>query len=200
MKTTEFFKEIKKVAKDSSLESVFAYRISPDKTFYEIVLHSEPSKRVQNMCVKNGFSIKQNIMHVNEGGEMVAHTIWDILPINVDEIEYKTNDDVFISITPNAIVASDQAMIDAGLIKCNPREDTITLWTYELNSVWNEMQWTPIMRVFTKPLEEDIKDEEGRVIEHKSTHKIGAFYGALVYGDFDFTRFLEKRNVPFEKL
>ena len=32
-------------------------------------------------------------------------------------------------VNENVIIASDQEMIDAGLIKCNPREDEITIWT-----------------------------------------------------------------------
>jgi len=103
-------------------------------------------------------------------------------------------------VNENVIIATEQAMVDAGLFKCTPREGRLVLWFYKLNSVWNKMQWTPIMRVFTKPLEEDIKDEEGRVIEHKSTHKIAGFYGAAVEGDFDITRFLERYNVPVEKI
>ena len=98
------------------------------------------------------------------------------------------------------IIASDQAMIDAGLIKCNPHEGQLTLWAYMLNHVWNEWQWAPIMRVFDKPLAEDLTDEDGNVIEPKSTHKIAGFYGAAVDGNFDITRFLERYNVPVEKL
>ena len=110
----------------------------------------------------------------------------------IDEVLCKVNDEV--------IIASDQAMIDADLIKCNPREGQLTLWVYMLNHVWKEWQWTPIMRVFDKPLTEDLTDEDGNVIEPKSTHKIAGFYGAAVDGNFDITRFLERYNVPIEKL
>ena len=103
-------------------------------------------------------------------------------------------------VNEEVIIASEQAMIDAGLIKCNPREGQLTLWAYTLNRVWNEWQWAPIMRVFDKPLTEDITDEDGNVIEPKSTHKIAGFYGALVHGNLDMSRFLANRNVPVEKL
>ena len=56
------------------------------------------------------------------------------------------------------------------------------------------------MRVFDKPLTEDLTDEDGNVIEPKSTHKIAGFYGALIHGDLDMSRFLANRNVPVEKL
>ena len=200
MKTTKFFSEIKKVAKDSTITSMFAYSVNQDNNFYEIILHSEPTKKVQDMCAKNGFSITKNIMYVNEGGEMVAHTIWEVLPINAEDIEYVPNDEVLCNVNEEVIIASDQAMIDAGLIKCNPREGQLTLWAYMLNHVWKEWQWTPIMRVFDKPLTEDLTDEDGNVIEPKSTHKIAGFYGAAVDGNFDITRFLERYNVPVEKL
>ena len=94
MKTTKFFSEIKKVAKDSTITSMFDYSVNQDKNFYEIILHSEPTKKVQNMCAKNGFSITKNIMHVNEGGDMVAHTIWEVRPINAENIEIVSNVDV----------------------------------------------------------------------------------------------------------
>lgn len=99
------------------------------------------------------------------------------------------------NINKNVIIATDQAMIDAGLIKCNPREGEITVWTYELNHAMNEMQWTPIMRVYCTPLLEDVKDEEGRVIEPKSTHKIDDFYGAPIRSNLDLTRFLANRGI-----
>ena len=199
MKTTKFFSEIKKVAKDSTLESMFDYAVNQNQNFYEILLHSEPSAKVKTMCEKYGFSIKQNIQHRNEGGEMVAHTVWEVRPINVEDIEI-ASDEVLCNVNEEVIIASDQAMIDAGLFKCNPREGQLTLWAYMLNHVWHEWQWTPIMRVFEKPLTEDLTDEDGNVIEAKSTHKIAGFYGAAVEGNFDITRFLESYNVPIEKL
>ena len=103
-------------------------------------------------------------------------------------------------VNERVIIARDQEMIDAGLIKCNPRENTITIWTYELNHVWNEMQWTPVMSVFTEPLTEDIKDEDGRIIERKSTHKVDDFYAAVEFERFDFTRYLTSRGVSVEPL
>ena len=72
------------------------------------------------MCAKNGFSITKNIMHVNEGGEMVAHTIWEVRPINAEDIEI-ASDEGLCNVNEEVIIASDQAMIDAGLIKSNPR-------------------------------------------------------------------------------
>lgn len=88
MKTTKFFGEIKKVAKDSTLESMFDHSVNQNQNFYEILLHSEPTKKVQDMCAKNGFSITKNIMHVNEGGKMVAHIVWEVRPINAKDIEF----------------------------------------------------------------------------------------------------------------
>lgn len=103
-------------------------------------------------------------------------------------------------VNERVIIASDQEMIDAGLFKCNPREDEITIWTYEENIVWKQMQWTPIMRVFTEPLKEDIKDEDGRIIERKSTHKIDDFYGAPICGRLDLRRYLTARGVNVEPI
>lgn len=200
MKTTEFFKEIKKVAKDSTIENMFAYSVNRDKYFYEIFLHSEPTKKVQDMCANNGFSIKQNIMYRNVGGEMGEHTIWEVRPVDVNDIEYVANKEILHNVNPYVIIATDQAMIDAGLIKCNPRQDEITLWVYEFNPICKEMQWAPIMQVFATPLENDIKDEEGRVIEGKSTHKIDAFYGAPVVGELDLRRYLVTRGVDVKPL
>ena len=92
MKTTKFFSEIKKVAKDSTITSMFDYSVNQDKNFYEIILHSEPTKKVQDMCAKNGFSVKQNINNVCENGEMVQHTIWEVRPINTKDIEFVSNE------------------------------------------------------------------------------------------------------------
>ena len=201
MKTTKFFSEIKKVAKDSTITSMFDYSVNQDKNFYEIILHSEPTKKVQDMCAKNGFSITKNIMHVNEGGEMVAHKIWEVMPTDANEIEYVTNDDILKNVNENVIIATDQAMVDAGLFKCNPREGEITLWIYNSWGGSRESKsWAPIMRVFTEPLMEDIKDEDGRVIEEKSTHKIDSFYGAPINGDLDLRYMLTKRGVTVEEL
>ena len=199
MKTTKFFSEIKQVAKDSTITSMFDYSVNQNQNFYEILLHSEPTAKVKAMCEKHGFSIHQNIQHRNEGGEMVAHTVWEVRPINAEDIEI-ASDEVLCNVNEEVIIASDQAMIDAGLFKCNPREGRLTLWAYMLNNVWHEWQWAPIMRVFDKPLTEDLTDEDGNVIEPKSTHKIAGFYGALIHGDLDMSRFLANRNVPVEKL
>lgn len=87
MNTTVFFNEIKKVV-NCTLESTFAYSVNPDKYFYEIILHSEPTEEVKEMCEKNGFSIKKNILHVNDGDDMVAHTIWEVRPTDNNDIEY----------------------------------------------------------------------------------------------------------------
>ncbi len=203
MKTTIFFSEIKKVANDSTLVRMFDYGVNHEKKFYEILLHGEPSKKILTLCKKNGFSIRQNITNVWVNGvnrEWKKHTVWEVIPIDANDIEYVTNDDTFKNVNENVIIATDQAMIDAGLVKCNPRADEITLWAYMLNHVWKEWQWTPIMRVFAEPLKEDIKDEDGRVIEQKSTHRIDTFYGAPINGDFDITRFLKNLNVNVEKL
>jgi len=117
-----------------------------------------------------------------------------------EEFPLIDGDEVLCKVNEKIIIASDQAMIDAGMIKCNPREGQLTLWAYMLNHVWKEWQWTPIMRVFDKPLTEDLTDEDGNAIEPKSTHKIAGFYGAAVDGNFDITRFLESYNVPVEEL
>jgi hypothetical protein len=178
---------------------MFDYSFNQNQNFYEIILHSEPTKKVQDMCAKNGFSITKNINNVCENGEMVAHTVWEVRPINAEDIEI-ASDEVLCNVNEEVIIASDQAMIDAGLFKCNPREGQLTLWAYMLNHVWKEWQWSPIMRVFDKPLTEDLTDEDGNVIEPKSTHKIAGFYGALIHGDIDMSRFLANRNVPVEKL
>ena len=200
MKTTKFFSEIKKVAKDSTITSMFDYSVNQDKNFYEIILHSEPTKKVQDMCAKNGFSITKNIMHVNEGGEMVAHTIWEVRPINAEDIEI-ASDEVLCNVNEEVIIASVQAMIDAGLFECTPRKGEITLWIYNAWGGSGEpMSWAPIMRVFTEPLMEDIKDEDGRVIEQKSTHKIDSFYGAPINGDLDLRYMLTKRGVTVKEL
>lgn len=201
MKTTKFFSEIKKVAKDSTITSMFAYSVNQDKNFYEIILRSEPTKKVQDMCAKNGFSITKNIMNVNEDGEMVAHTVWEVRPINAEDIEYVPNDEVLCNINGEVIIASDQAMIDAGLFKCNPRKGEITLWIYNAWGGSGEpMSWAPIMSVYEKPLTEDITDEKDNVIEPKSTHKIAGFYGALVGRNFDLRYMLTKRGVTFKAI
>jgi len=201
MKTTKFFSEIKKVAKDSTIESMFAYSVNPDKNFYEIILHSEPTKKIEAMCKKNGFSIEKNILNKNENGEMVQHTIWEVRPINAEDIEF-ASDEVLFSVNNEVVIASDKAMMDAGLIRsyCTPRKGIIGLWAYMYNNIWKEYQWTPIFSVFESPVLEDIKDEDGFIVERKSTHKISGFYACLMDGKLDFRRFLENRNVQFEEI
>ena len=112
----------------------------------------------------------------------------------------KTLQEDIKKVNENVIIATEQAMVDAGLFKCTPREGHLVLWFYKLNSVWNKMQWTPIMRVFKKPLTEDLIDDEGRVIEPKSTHKIDSFYGAPVSSKLDMRNFLESYGLTVEEL
>ena len=107
----------------------------------------------------------------------------------------------FKQINSNAIVADDRTMMEKGLIgKCTPRDGHITLWTYEKNDVWHKMQWTPVMRVFTEPLKENLMDEYGNVTDRPSTHKIDDFYGTPIDSKLDLTRFLNKRGIATEKL
>ena len=103
-------------------------------------------------------------------------------------------------VNKNVIVASDQAMINAGLINCIPREGLLRLWVRTYNRVWKKWQWAPVMPVHDKALTEDVTDEDGNVIEPKSTHKIAGFYGAVIQGKLDLSRFLAKYNVQVEKL
>lgn len=223
MKTTEFFKEIKKVAQDSSIVSLLDYSVNQDKRFYEIYLYSEPSERIKAMCEKNGFRINKTLLCKNDTETLEMQEwmrdrniekkdfsspnykfskryIWEVMPVDSNDFEYVANKEILHNVNPYVIIATDQAMIDAGLIKCNPRQDEITLWVYEFNPICKEMQWAPIMQVFATPLEDDIKDEDGRVIEGKSTHKIDAFYGAPVVGELDLRRYLVTRGVDVKPL
>ena len=78
MKTTQFFNEIKNITDNCELTSTFSYVINPDKRFFEILLHNEPTEELRSLCEKKGFIIKKNILHVNTNGEMVAHDVWEI--------------------------------------------------------------------------------------------------------------------------
>lgn len=200
MKTTEFFKQIKKEANNSTLENTFSYRINPDNRFYQIVLHDEPTDKIKVMCERNGFSISQNILlSVDDNGKKTESTIWEVMPVDINDMEY-ASDEILKNVNSNVIIASDQAMIEAGLIKCNPRQNTITVWVYEMNLAYNKMQWTPIMFVYTTPLTEDMKDEEGNVIDEKSTHKIDEFYGSPISGRLDLRQYLIRKGVTVEEL
>lgn len=88
MKTTKFYTEIKRNANDAELGTCFSYGINPDKDYYIIFLHQEPTQEVVEMCKDNGFKINQNVLHINENGKMVARNIWEVMPKNADEIEY----------------------------------------------------------------------------------------------------------------
>lgn len=110
-------------------------------------------------------------------------------------------DRFFKQINSNAIVADDRTMMEKGLIgKCTPRDGEITLWTYEKNIMWHKMQWTPVMRVFTEPLTENLTDEYGNITDRPSTHKIDEFYGTPIDSKLDLTRFLNKRGITTEEL
>lgn len=87
MKTSTFFLEMKKVT-NCTLKISFDYSVNRYKDFYEIILNREPTEDVKDMCEKNGFSVKKNILHINEGGEMVSKTIWEVKPVDANDIEY----------------------------------------------------------------------------------------------------------------
>lgn len=87
MKTTSFFNEVKKVA-NASLKNTFAYNVNCDKSFYCIVLNEEPTEEVKSMCEDNGFGIKENILHYNDEGKMLSRHIWEVMPADVNDVEY----------------------------------------------------------------------------------------------------------------
>lgn len=87
MKTTTFFNQLNAIV-NCTIKSIFEYSINPNNYFYEIILHEEPTKEVEDMCEKNGFSIKKNTIHLNEGGNMVSKTIWEVRPADANDIEY----------------------------------------------------------------------------------------------------------------
>lgn len=87
MKTTELFNQINEIV-DCALKSVFDYSINKNEYFYEIHLYEEPTKGIEDICEKNGFSISMNNIHVNEGGNMVAKLIWEVKPTEANDIEY----------------------------------------------------------------------------------------------------------------
>ena len=93
------------------------------------------------------------------------------------------------------IIATPKQMVEAGLFDCKPEEDRILLWSYEKKIVSKGMGWDPIVEVRTEPLKEDIVNENGEVIEPKSTHEICGFYFPMVWGRVHFEKFLENRGV-----
>lgn len=87
MKTTTFFNELKELV-NCTLISSFDYSVDRNKSFYEIIIGSEPDEDVKNMCNNNGFGIKKNILHTNKEGKMESKTIWEVRPADANDIEY----------------------------------------------------------------------------------------------------------------
>ena len=194
MNTTAFFQVLKKVNNNITLEHMFDYGVNKTERFFEILIHNEPSEKIMALCLENGFSVKKNRNNVRgKNGELVERDVWEVMPIDSNNIQY-VSDETMVNVNENVIIATDNAMIEAGLVECSAKNE-LTLWTYERNNTINRMQWTPIMRVFQEPLMSPIKDEQGNVIEPKSTHQIDIFYGAPVNGRLDLRRYLESRGV-----
>jgi hypothetical protein len=198
MKTTQFFPEIKKVAKDSTMHIVFSYEINPKQNFFQIFLHSEPTDKVKALCEKRGFSIKQNTLSEMKDGQMVQTTIWELLPNDLTEIE-TTDEEVLNYIGKDAVIATVNAMADSGLFKCTKTDETL-LWFYEWNITLHKWGWMPIIHVYNTPILDDILDENGEVKEPKSTHKIGDFYFTPVQGRFDCRPALAKHGITIQEL
>ena len=199
MNTTAFFQVLKKVNNNITLEHMFDYGVNKTERFFEILIHTEPSEKIMALCQENGFSVKKNRNNVRgKNGELVERDVWEVMPIDSNDIQY-VSDETMVNVNENVIIATDNAMIEAGLVECSAK-DELTLWTYERNNTLNRMQWTPIMRVFQDPLTEDMRDETGKVIEPKSTHKIDRFYGAPVSGRLDLTKFLVNHGVNVVKI
>lgn len=198
MKATQFFPKLKKVAKDCTMHIGFNYSIDKNRNFYFIHLNSEPTEKVIALCEKNGFSINRNTCHEVVDGQCVAHIVWELLPNDLSEIEF-TSEEVFKNINDKVIIATDTAMNESGLFQCTPTGD-ILIWTYEWNIVWKKWQWGPYIKVRRSPLSENIVDENGRVIEYKSTHKIDNFYFAPIFDIFDFHKYLENLGVTISEL
>lgn len=87
MTTTQFFNEIQKVNESAVMTTLFDYAINKDKSFKYIYLQSEPTEEVKAMCEANGFEIIKNKMWKSMGSAMASSIIWQILPINRNEVE-----------------------------------------------------------------------------------------------------------------
>ena len=198
MKATQFFPQLKKVAKDCTMHIGFNYSIDKNRNFYFIHLHSEPTEKVIALCEKNGFSINRNTCHEVVDGQCVAHIVWELLPNDLSEIDF-TSEEVFKNINDKVIIATDTAMNESGLFKCNPT-GKIIVWFYEWNIVWEKWEWCPIIDVRRSPLAENIVDEDGKVVEYKSTHKIDNFYFAPICGRLDLRKALENRGATISSL
>ena len=69
------------------MTTLFDYAINKDKSFKYIYLQSEPTEEVKAMCEANGFEIIKNKMWKSMGSAMASSIIWQILPINRNEVE-----------------------------------------------------------------------------------------------------------------
>lgn len=87
MTTTQLFNEIQKVNGNVVMTNMFDYAINKNKRFNYIYLQSEPTEEIMAMCKTNGFEIIKNKMWKSAGSAMESSNVWEILPINRNEVE-----------------------------------------------------------------------------------------------------------------
>lgn len=103
-------------------------------------------------------------------------------------------------INNNAIIATDQEMVDAGLFECKPADDIIRLWLQRKNTETGRWGFMPIIEVTNSFVKTDSELPESGHIVRASTHTIEDYYIALESDAFDLRPILDSAGVEYRPL
>lgn len=103
-------------------------------------------------------------------------------------------------INNNAIIATDQEMVDAGLFECKPDDGIIRLWLQRKNTETGRWGFMPIVEVTESLVPRDQeRSEYGRMVR-ASTHMIEDYYVSLEPRFLNLQPLLDDAGVKYQPL
>ena len=89
MKTLELYNKIKELGINAEMISMFSYRINKDKRFNMIEVFNDPSIELIELCDSYNCKLMANILNKkNEYGEFDRVVVYEVYPINLNDIEF----------------------------------------------------------------------------------------------------------------
>ena len=89
MKTLELYNKIKELGINAEMISMFSYRINKDKRFNMIEVFEVPSIELIELCDSYNCKLMANILNKkNEYGEFDRVIVYEVYPINLNDIEF----------------------------------------------------------------------------------------------------------------
>lgn len=89
MKTLELYNKIKELGINAEMISMFSYRINKNKRFNMIEVFESPSIEGIELCDSYNCKLMANILNKkNEYGEFDQVVVYEVYPINLNDIEF----------------------------------------------------------------------------------------------------------------